>query len=434
MDVWGQLRTVRRSLLDRMLQVDSAGELYQFQLKLAEAIQAAERVAWKTDSDEHKRHIHLLRSYGDALAWMLLHPHTIRQLANNPSAPPSLTGQAGSFEGTLQAAADYTSAGIPVLICDITNCLKIGDLVLCLHPERPGLVECKTRLVPRFIMQGRTGRQVSRMISTLEYLYEGTAKVYGDSEPRLTVDVTAQADYSWEAVEAAVTAALGVGLGFAAAGDCDVVWACTADDDDLPIPREMKALASDWDMRCVGCHARALEEAKDAVPPPAAWPIDADCRFALMEVEVLLFHLVDLQHFTRIATKHGQISKVLTHRTASDEYDHIFVVVVGGEEYQFSSRFLWDVLYGFQTIESTANIITESAVRVHELECLDTAWQPTATSKPQVRIVRSIEEARRLKLEIDAVPRSDLVVGMPYSLFRHLREGLKDIRSAKSHD
>ena len=418
-----QLRTTRRALFDQIEKLDSLQALYEFQRAIAEEIQRSEQLAKKDKWGEHKWHIHLLRSYGDALAWMLLHPYTIRQLAKNPSPPPSLLSQQDSFQYVLETGHEYADKGILVLISDITNCLKIGDLVLCYHPERPGLIECKLgHTLPELLMRGRTGRQISRMMGTLQHLYEGKAKLYGESKLRVAVETTSQIEYTWDIVNRTVSDALSTGLGVGASSDSDLTWAFVGDDSHLEIPQEVRTFASNFEIPCCGCHARPLEEANPRVPPPAVWPIARDCRFALMELEVILFHLVDIQRFAEAVTERGRIIEILV--TKAGFNDGSFLVEAGDHRYTLSSSFLADVVYGFQTIESTAKSMIEFASQISELERISKPPTPSSTGRPKLKVVRTIEEAMQLAKEARAAAKGG-VVAMPETLFDQINQSRK---------
>src|SRR6185312_15874807 len=107
------------------------------------------------DADDIDWHIHLLRCCGDSLVWRLLHPHAIRQLSKNQPRRPTLANQGTAFDWTLAKAREVAEAGRPVLVADLTHCIRIGDLVVATDPERPELVECKLSTRPeRFALQG----------------------------------------------------------------------------------------------------------------------------------------------------------------------------------------------------------------------------------------------------------------------------------------
>jgi hypothetical protein len=161
------------------------------QFSVAAAIRSTE-LALKSggDRDALSFHIQRLRLFADGLAWLVLHPHVIRQLAKNDDVPKTLVDQGAAFDQVLASAkAHYRRLRVPVLIADLTSILKIGDLIVVTNTEAPMIIEVKQRLPkPEHLMQGRVGRQISRAIGTLKYLHEGSAKVYGDEHHRHVVE------------------------------------------------------------------------------------------------------------------------------------------------------------------------------------------------------------------------------------------------------
>jgi len=225
-----QLLRERRRLLDEWDAVDSARKLLEIQEGIAEQIRDAERAIkdGSRDRDALVHHISQLRLYADGLAWRILHSHVIRQLAKNARGALSLIEQGEAFENVLRSARRYVEeSGLPVLIADITNIIRIGDLILVPDPELPQILECKTRLPdPRHWMQGRIGRQISRALGTLRYLSGKPTKVHGEDHIRLVVESEHEADRNWEAVRTCVAAALDRGHGFVQLSEHELVCAC----------------------------------------------------------------------------------------------------------------------------------------------------------------------------------------------------------------
>ena len=223
------LREIRRLFFARLDRVSTAEELLAFPIDLAEAILATERElkTGSCDSEALDSHIKRLRLYADALVWWFLHPHTIRQLAKNPGAPPSLLAQGSAFNNVLSYAKRYLEeTGLPILIADLTNIIKIGDIVVVVHPERPQIVECKIKVPsPQHLMQGRLGRQVSRAMGTMQHLKEGATKVFGESHYRMTVESQHRAQRNWEVVDQLCSEALEQGEAFLKVSPGDYLWA-----------------------------------------------------------------------------------------------------------------------------------------------------------------------------------------------------------------
>ena len=133
--------------------------MFDFQLRLAQAIRSAEPVAFRDRASRERDHLRRLRLLGDGLAWRLLHPYTIRRLTKNQGGAQAVSTQAG-FDATLQLAEQEAAKGRPVLVCDLTNCLRVGDVLLCSDPEQPVILESGGH--SRFKNKGRKGRQARR--------------------------------------------------------------------------------------------------------------------------------------------------------------------------------------------------------------------------------------------------------------------------------
>lgn len=424
-----RLRAIRHALFDQMAMAESPEALFELQLAIATEIQESEKVANEDRTGEVKWHMRLLRCYGDAIAWSLLYPHTIRQLAKNPSAPLHLSGQKGHLETTLQLAREYAQDGTLVLIADITNCIKVGDIIICDNPELPVIGEVKTRFVPEQSMQGRTGRQLSRMMSILKYLHEGKGKLFKEELTSVRIDISSEIEFSWHAVNQAVEEALHSGEGIGISSDSDIVWAfCDpkwtySDRNSYPeIPKRVRSLTSRFKTGCLGCHARLLEEPSPLIPPPLVWPIDHDSRFALTEAEVILYHFIDVNRFTKIETEYGQVVQILSTKGEING----FTVEAKGQQCTLSNRFLTDVLYGFQTIESTARSMIELAKQISESRLKPSPLPAELDSirKPKVIVIRTKEEADHLAQNARAYSDEDFVA-LPMALFDQIKSAKK---------
>jgi len=224
-----QARDNRRLLFDRLNRINTTRQLLTFQKDVAKAIVDAERrlARGKYDSEKLQFHIESLRLYADTLVWWNLHPHAIRQLAKNPGPVQSLLRQGDAFHSVLLHAERYQrETRLPILIADITNVLKVGDIVVVSDPESPQVVECKLKLPkPQHLMQGRTGRQVSRAIGTMQYLKEGAGKLFGQDYYEIAVESQHRSERNWEAIERVCSHALRVGEAYEEISNGDYLWA-----------------------------------------------------------------------------------------------------------------------------------------------------------------------------------------------------------------
>ncbi len=425
MTIRERLRAIRHTIFEQLEMADTPKALFKLQSAIATQIQKSERVAQRDKTGEHKWHINLLRCYGDAIVWRLLSPHTIRQLAKNPAKPPSLTGQGRSFQHTLKLAKKYAEAGTPILVADITNCIKIGDIINCHDPERPIICECKANPKPGQLIHGRTGRQLSRALQVTKYLYTGKARLYGEERTSLKLETSVEAEFTWEAVNQAVKEALVDGEGLGITSDNDIVWAYLADKEHDEIPQQVRTIISKFETVSLGCHARALEETSPLVPPPAVWPIAHNCRFALMEVEVLLMHFIDVGQFTKIKSKHGRIVDISRDKAGING----FVVEAQGKRQTLLYPSLERVLYGFQTIESTGKTMIEAAKQWAELDASCIPPESNYGHKPKAIVISTKEEANQLAKDANAYSHDDIVF-IPLSLynqFYHEAQNLENI-------
>jgi len=358
-----ELRRERRRLLDEWDAVDSATKLLEIQERIADQIQGAEQSikAMRGDLDALRSHIKQLRLYADGLAWRVLHPHVIRQLSKNAGDAPSLIEQHEAFNFVLRSARRHVEAsGLPVLIADITNVIKIGDLIVVADPELPQIVECKTRLGhPRYWMQGRIGRQISRALGTLKYLSGKPVKVHGEDHVRVSVESQHEPERNWDAVGTCVAAALDHGYGSVLLSDHELVSAfqgshlSEAFDQLAPSTRELPQPFF------AGTSLEPFDRSDGLLPPPIVWPLAPAGRFAVAEGEVIVIHFVSARAFER----GGHEWRIQV--TGPDPcYVSVFL---GEEEYRFSDRFIRDVLYAFETVDSCVTGLLTCARQVRDL-------------------------------------------------------------------
>lgn len=408
-----ELLRERRQLLDEWDAVDSARKLLEIQEGIAEQIRDAERAIkdGSRDRDALAYHISQLRLYTDGLAWRVLHPHVIRQLAKNPSNPPSLMNQGQAFDDVLRSAREHLQEdALPVLIADITNTIRIGDLIVVTHPEFPQIVECKTRLPhPRHWMQGRIGRQISRALGTLRYLSGKPTKVHGEDHVRHVVECQHKAERNWEAVASCVNGALNHGEGFLELSEHEFIWACCHAHLSKVIERVGEVAKGLSSPMFFGTSEGLLNMVDGLFPPPVVWPLALEARFALIEREIVVAHLISAAAFDG---DYGECRVQVTREQASR-----VSVLLGGKEYRLGLRFIYDVLYGFETVESCIRGLLTFARDLKDLhsredEAVDKVAVPG--KKPKVAYLSSDEGAARYAV----VESGDDIVLVPEDLWR----------------
>lgn len=317
--------------------------IFTFQAQLAQSISAAEPVAFRDKDSRQRDHLRRLRQLGDGLAWRLLHPYVIRQLAKNQGGAQAISTQAG-FAATLRLAEEHANKGRPVLVCDLTNCLRVGDVVVCTDPEQPTILESGGH--PGFKHKGRKGRQHRRREAITELLQSGSAQLLDDAVTTETIELAFSPEHSWPVVERVVSQALRDGEAWAECGPGDVVYATRADAEEFDLPRRLKHVTDDF-AQAVVAFVTILQKPNLRVPPVAAWPVSPETRLGLLQSDVFLLHVVDLEAFP--GTAHGgELAKVNIKGRAVTGFE----VRTAGVTHHLAPHFLNDVLLGFETIES----------------------------------------------------------------------------------
>ncbi len=351
----------RRDLLTRLNSASSPADHLAVQQHAAAAILRSEELLELSDDADARHHVGQIRLYMDALVWNTLHPHAIRQLAKGYGTPPSLISQGPAFDLVMEAAHQWTvSTNVSALIADLTNIIKIGDLILVQHPEYPAIVECKSQLPkPQHFRQGRTGRQISRALGTVRYLSGKPTKIYGQDLPLVVVESAHRASRNWLAVERCVAAAMQQGESFEQISSYELIWAGPTGDTQGFVDRLAGLDKQLSTVDFVGSSLGALETSDGLFPPPAAWPIAADAQSALMEREIQLSHFVSGAAFE--GDHHGA-------RIAfADDSDRPLVVTLDDHEFALSSRLIFEVVYAFETVESAIEGIVAFAREVATL-------------------------------------------------------------------
>lgn len=355
-------RARRAELATELDAVDGPKSLLAVQLKLVEEIKAVEAQAFRNRLSPEREHLNLMRIFGDTVAWKTLHSHTIRQLAKHPGKPPALSSQQG-LEFVLQCAALAAETGHAVRICDVTNVLKISDLVIGDY-ERPMLIECGP---DGGKVNGRKARQLERMEVVSSILRDGRGFVPGTEVPFMVLDVSVAAEHSWGLVEAAVSGALTDGSGLAQA-DGDLVWAIRSDaidGDRLPGVDEATKLAADFEDPIVATVSSRLDDPSAAFPPPLAYPLPLKLQLALLERDVRLIHIIDLARFLRVKLEGASVTRIRRDHRGNLLQPPLIVettaCVAAG-----SSRHIEDVLYGFVSIDSSVKSLLAATVATSE--------------------------------------------------------------------
>jgi hypothetical protein len=376
------LRKRRERLLRLALSSIAKRHLVELQIELAQGIRdseekrrglparSEERVLWKT-------HDTLLRIIGDTLVWLILDAHSIRTLGKGPGRPASLIGQWDDFSLVLEAARHAGDSGTMVLICDVTNVLSTGDLVLFNQNHGIAVTECKNVSAEKLRNRrdDRVERQFRRGYALSQYLTTGESSLpeiphpvpipEGYSHTYRSFDFDVQAEHDWELLRAAVSEAQASGIGIAKNG-AEFVYALRNDTPPPPpetLPFPTAPADRDAARMTFGFPQNFLKDPSTLQPPLTTWPLDIDQRIAVFEKDIWVCHGIPIDDF--IGGIEGIDAEVV------DVTQTGFIRVrSGGQKQQFGPRFIENALISFQRPSSVKEQILRSVVRVQEPDTL----------------------------------------------------------------
>ena len=385
MSATNDLKQERHRIFARCTSADSFHKLLVAQEAIALGILAAEKRLRDEDVTDKradlKFHISRLRQYADGLVWSVLHPHAIANLAKNSDTPKTLLGQGESFFHVLESARHYfQQLKVPVFIADITNVIKVGDLVIVTNTESPTVVECKQSLPkPEHLMQGRIGRQISRSMATMEYLREGRGQPFGEKMHLLTVETTHKASRNWPALRTVCRKALRHGYSCLAISEFESLWGCSKVRqptviDEICIWHEQRGNSF------LGTSLGLIGGMDGRFPPPSVWPIPRKLRFAVLEEDVVVFHAVNV----RALEKNNSAGKSIVFDDSGVSGGHSLIVKLQEKEFPLSIRFVYDMVYGFETVESCIEGLFGFADSLLDVDISE--FGPLNDSKPNMHI------------------------------------------------
>lgn len=360
------LRGCRKNLFEAFPHEPTPASALRYQELLAEEILRTEAEQRRQRSPAAKRHLRLLRIYGDSLAHSLLSRYAIRQLSRNAGHPPALTGQGQAFSLVLEGARGIAATNICPLIADLTRSIRNGDLIACSDPHLPQIIECKSSEPKheRYDRQGRRGRQSARRESIGKFLGDGHGLIFGETRPRSTLETRRLPEYSWAIIDDVVKLAL---RHKPVALDPDpgelISAACVGESTDASAAiARMEVVQGDHVM--VGSTLNTLSRGPSDVPPPMNWGVSLDSRWALMEEEVSVTHAFRLEALIGFTRGEVRITRVIE---TPDRIPWRYEAAVGDELVTFSATNARDIVYCHHTTASAgwaAVDIARGAVRL----------------------------------------------------------------------
>ena len=367
------LRSVRKALFECFPRGDNIDEVIAYQERLAREIFLAEKKQADNPTPHRKEHLRALRLYGDALAFSHLSEHAIRQLSRNPGSRAHLFSQGEAFAFTLNSAREVATTGHLVLIADLTNVLRIGDLVVCDDPDAPSVLECKSG-GPRPIAhepQGRTRRQLARMESIAAFLRDGRGVIFGETAERRTITVAGALDHNFAIVNELVLTALANHPSTRLLPPWELVSAAAAGQ----TAPEIQNLISEWGAPprtpvLIGNTSDPITRPPSDIPPPILWPIAAEAQWALMEVDVTVTHAFRLDAF--IGLSRG-LTRVLSLLETKGDIPWAYEVQLGDERITLNAVAARDVVYRYQTVQSAGERLVDTTITAFQ-ELGDQDW------------------------------------------------------------
>lgn len=371
------LRAARRRAFELFEVGSSPADHRRLQHHLADSILAAEAHRPALESNRANRyllkdHMRRLRSYGDAIAWQTLHPHTIRQLGKNDGQPPILSHQLPALDMARQCLDFSTEKGITTIVADLTNIIRIGDLIVVGHPEYPQIIELKASKVADDKRRlGRRGRQLSRMEGTIKYLRDGEAQVHGEPYVRKMVEVDTHDEYNDQAVREVLENALRNATAEAKLADFHYVIAVSAKAE-IKYSNELVAEMREESV-FLGAHSRPLQECWAYFRSPMIWDLPPELRWALMEEDVSLCHLLFERALIGYSNADGKILAIT--EDVSDEamsgFSGFFVVQIHDTVEHLPVSSIHRVIYSNETVDSYCRWLIEAGKKSKEANAVE---------------------------------------------------------------
>lgn len=131
------------------------------------------------DASSGQYALFIFKTFGDAIAFNYLDKHNLKQLAfdvesaNYKNTAGFISGKEG-FQFELEQVKYIISNGVPCVLCDLTNSIRYGDILLLIGSD-PIIIECKTNKTK----SSRNSRQAQKL-KQLESFYRDDFKQLRD--------------------------------------------------------------------------------------------------------------------------------------------------------------------------------------------------------------------------------------------------------------
>lgn len=354
-----ELRRIRLgflSSLDKISIFPSPAGFLDWQLELLNELIRTETELKGRKNEDWSTHKNRLRILGDTAAWKVLDPYIIRLLGRGDYIPPGLASQAQSLGHVINTAKEMTERGLAVVLCDLTRVLRCGDLIAATEKNEIIVCECKDRNAPKDLgITGRSARQAKKMESVSDFINFGleATPLEEDGSLWLPFPNGSSASYTWDIIEEAVDEALEYGCSSKGIEKGNLVFSLS-EDYEGPIPEPPKDFSPNRGASLqVAGHYRLIEDVFTYEPPPTHWDLKLNTRFSLLECDVFLNHAYDTNYFLGLVSNDPKVEV-----TAVQESD--FRVTRDSFSFSFGRRYLNDVAFGYQTLESTKKCLYDA--------------------------------------------------------------------------
>ncbi|WP_251861755.1 hypothetical protein [Clostridium sp. Marseille-Q2269] len=359
MKVEDNLKYIRRNLLKEIDNIDSPIKLYNIQSKIVHEIIEAENNYKDTYLQEYREHILLLRTYGDTLPWRILSPCNIEKLYDIENELTFLSDNKEKITNILNKAEYYAQKGNIIIIGAVTNYINTCDILICDDIENPLTIQCNDNYDSENIIDlcGFKKEKALHTLNSNKHINLMKKEIlnkhrYIKKEP---------ISNNWKILNDVVKICLQSEEAFEIIEDDDMIWAFKYNGEMPDIPEFISSKIKNYKLPVIGCHLRVIDEPELMICPPSCWPVDFDCRFALMEGDVALMHYIDAEAFKKYNKPHNFVKDILYYngRLKRD----CVVVENDNNEKIYSCKVVNSVVYGYSNIGEIANLIINYGVK-----------------------------------------------------------------------
>jgi hypothetical protein len=376
-----QLVERRLDLVMRFCDLPGLGSALALQDTLAKEIRIAEAASRSAPSEALARHKHLIRVIGDSLAFSLLHEHTIRTLGRHPGPPANIMGQGDDFSFVMDVAGMLANSGYISLLCDLTNLLRVGDII-AVAADHVLVLECKRSRLPRRLpAAGRLARQRARGTRGAEYLHRSRVMEPGKIQ-RQALPFSLPGPH-WQVLT-------DLSKRFSSdRGGSDLVL--LGDGDAVALGTEIAGLETllagfatghAGKTLVVAFHSDIVREPRWNCLSPLLYPVEPWLRHALLEGSAAMLRIVDIDRFT--VSRHTPFGRLVEMCAKSTQDGTRLSVLVEGEQHEFGPGVLDPLFY---TPTSLAEMREALLSSIDALLTLDVADESTL-SRPEATDIR----------------------------------------------